>query len=156
MAKKTVKKISWEELAKLCEQAAMNFYASAKCVPVVNSIVAIGKGGLIPARMVAENLEISKIYTYGVTCFNKNNERIEPEIYQRPDTKFTGQRVLIVDDVADSGLTLELVKNEILTQEPFKLDILTVHYKKQSKIIPNFYGAICPDKVWIQYPWEIK
>ena len=155
MAKK-IKKINWEDLQKLCEQTAMKFYNEARCMPIVNSIVAIGKGGLIPARMIAENLGVNKIYVYGVTSYNRNDEKIDPEIYQRPDNKFTGQRILLVDNIADSGQTLDMVKNEIMSQDPHKLTIMTVHYKKQSKIVPDYYGEIVPDKTWIQYPYEIE
>ena len=153
---KKIQKVTWEELHKLCEKVALEFYSSVVGYPIVNSIVTISSGGLIPARLIAENLQNPKIYVYGVRSYDRDGKRCMPVIYQTPDNFFNGQRILIVDDISDSGETLSLIKDKVLEQNPNRLHTLTIHYKPQSKIKPDFFAAQIDNDVWVQYPYEIK
>lgn len=63
-----------------------------------------------------------------------------------------GKRILITDDVADTGDTTESVKKYYLGLG--EVELATLHYKPNSKIIPGYYGD--ETTAWIIYPWEVK
>jgi len=154
---KTIQKVTWEQLDEMCNHVALDFYQHASGYPIINSIIAIGSGGLIPARLIAERLHNPKIYVFGVRSFDRDGKRCEPTIYQAPDMVFTGQRVLIVDDIVDSGQTLSLIRSTIIAQNPDRLHTATIHYKTTSSIKPDYFATTIDDKkVWIQYPYEIE
>src|ERR1700756_1680363 len=65
-------------------------------------------------------------------------------------------KVLLVDDIADSGHSLiEVIKIlKKLGCKESNIDTATLHYKIQSKFKPTFYGKQVPDYDWLNYPWE--
>jgi hypoxanthine phosphoribosyltransferase len=65
-----------------------------------------------------------------------------------------GKRVLVVDEVADTGRSLELVREHILENGAVEVKIATVYYKPWSIIKPDYYEK--ETSSWIVFPWEIK
>ena len=57
---------------------------------------------------------------------------------------------LIVDDISDSGKTLQA-----FTQK-YDVDIVTMYYKKESVVEPDYYDSIIDSDSWIVFPWEVK
>ena len=122
-------------------------------------ILIITRGGIIPGGIMAESLDIRDVLMAAVE-FPKDPEIDQlawPTFLQFPsDTLFRGQRVLIVDDVWNSGRTINTVRGRV---EAAGGDVKTcvLHYKPKSSRFrdrePDFYGAIT-DR-WIIYPWEI-
>ena len=68
----------------------------------------------------------------------------------------SGDRVLLVDDIADSGESLVFASQRIRDFAPkvAKIDTATIHYKPKSIVEPNFIGKKIENDVWIVYPWE--
>jgi hypoxanthine phosphoribosyltransferase len=91
----------------------------------IEYILGMPRGGLIPAVMLSHKLNIP-LFRPGMVLNNK---------------------VLIVDDICDSGLTLQ--KYNVITTA-------VIHYKQSAKIEPNFYYSLTPEDKWIVYPWELK
>ena len=60
-----------------------------------------------------------------------------------------GERFLIVDDIADTGHTLDQMKAEVFDNA----DIATIHYNKESLVQPKYWVSYKDDR-WIVYPWE--
>jgi hypoxanthine phosphoribosyltransferase len=69
-----------------------------------------------------------------------------------PDT-----RVLLVDDISDSGGSLiKIIKVlQELGAKKSNIDTATIHYKKKSKFKPTYFAEQIKDSDWINYPWEI-
>jgi len=122
-------------------------------------ILIITRGGIIPGGIMAEALDIHDVLMAAVE-FPKDPEIDQlawPTFLQFPsDTLSRGRRVLIVDDVWNSGRTINTVRGRV---EAAGGDVKTcvLHYKPKSSRFrdsePDFYGAIT-DR-WIIYPWEI-
>ncbi len=122
-------------------------------------ILIITRGGIIPGGIMAESLDISDVLMAAVE-FPQDPEIDQlawPTFLQFPsDTLFRGRRVLIVDDVWNSGRTINTVSGRV---EAAGGDVKTcvLHYKPKSSRFrdsePDFYGAITD--MWIIYPWEI-
>jgi hypothetical protein len=118
-------------------------------------IVGVSRGGWTPARVLSdllENPEIANVkaeFYLGVAETKK-----EPIITQSVSVNVKGKKVLVVDDVSDTGKSLQLVKTHLLEQGAKALKIATLYYKPWSITIPDYYEKITSD--WIIFPWERK
>jgi len=122
----------------------------------ITDIVAIAKGGLIPARYIAKYLEIDKIYSIGIKYYTDIQKTMKvPHIYQHLTNKFhQSDVILIVDDVVDSGESISVAMTEVVKCGAKKIATASLHYKNKSKYIPDFYGEECPNELWLTYNWE--
>ena len=118
-------------------------------------IIAITRGGLIPARLLSDLLEVQNISTIGIKSYSNIATKMnQPSINQKLKIPISGKKILLVDDVADSGESLQLAKKYILKQNNLELKIATIYKKYKSKIDPDYYEKTI--KNWIIFPWEIK
>jgi len=78
----------------------------------------------------------------------------EPTLTQPVSMAVAGKKVLIVDEVADTGKSLKLVKEHIIKEGATEVKIVTVYHKPWSVIVPDYYGK--ETSRWIVFPWEIK
>ena len=130
-------------------------------------IIAIGGGGLIPARMLRQKLNVPIIVV--TIRFYDDNDHIssEPDIIQwDPATmaKLVGKRCLIVDEVFDSGSTMEYVVDRLISEGIEDLSVMVIHHKKKmsnlakkmgiSHLLQNYYSLVDVTDEWIVYPWE--
>ena len=99
-------------------------------------IVAIGSGGFIPARILKTFLEIP-IFTVGISYYGPDNKpATSPRTIQWIDEveqKLSGKRVLLVDEVDDSRVTLEYCLRELLRHRPAEIAVAVLHNKKKEK-----------------------
>ncbi len=118
-------------------------------------IVGVSRGGWIPARVLSdllENPEIANVkaeFYLGVAETKK-----EPVITQPVSVNVKNMKVLVVDDVSDTGKSLRLVKTHLLEQGVKILKIATLYYKPWSVTIPDYCEKSTHD--WIIFPWERK
>lgn len=130
-------------------------------------IVAIGGGGLIPARMIRRILNVP-ILVLTLKYYDAEDQiGSEPEIIQwDPSTieKMRNKRCLIVDEVFDTGSTMEYVVNRLIESGVSDLSVLVLHHKKKlsnlSKMlgiktqVRNYYSIVEVSDEWVVYPWE--
>jgi hypoxanthine phosphoribosyltransferase len=115
-------------------------------------IIGILMGGLIPASLLSDFLGLN-VDNLRVKFYKGVNNRAEkPRIVQDIQVKLNGKRVLLVDDVADTGKTIQLVKQHLLEKGAKKVTTCTLHYKPWSMVKPDIY--VEETKAWIIYPWE--
>jgi len=118
-------------------------------------IVGVSRGGWTPARVLSdllENPEIANVkaeFYLGVAETKK-----EPIITQSVSVNVKDKKVLVVDDVSDTGKSLQLVKTHLLEHGAKALKIATLYYKPWSITIPDYYEKTTSD--WIIFPWERK
>lgn len=106
-------------------------------------ILAIPRGGLAIGLHVSHYLECKYLLTLKI-----NNE------FAKLLSQLKGLKLLIVDDVCDSGETL---KNNIISLHNCKItDIITatLHVKPRRSITPDFFVEEVPNDCWLVYPWE--
>jgi hypoxanthine phosphoribosyltransferase len=118
-------------------------------------IVGVSRGGWVPARIMSdllENPELANVKAefYMGVCETKG----EPIITQPVSVSVQGKKVLVVDDVADTGKSLRLVKLHLLEQGATEAKIATIYYKPWSVIVPDYYEK--ESSSWIIFPWERK
>ncbi|WP_461864996.1 phosphoribosyltransferase [Thermococcus sp.] len=116
-------------------------------------IVGIARGGLIPAVRLSHILGDTELKVIDVKFYKDINERMErPKIVIPIHGSLEGKRVVIVDDVSDTGKTLEVVIDEVKRLGASEIRIACLAVKPWTKVMPDFY-VFRTDK-WIVFPWE--
>ena len=116
-------------------------------------IVGVSRGGWIPARIMVDLLENPKLANVATEYYLGVAEtKQKPSITQSVSISVKDKRVLIVDDVADTGESLKLVNAHLREQGASEIRIATIYYKQWSVIVPQYYAKkTC---LWIIFPWE--
>jgi hypoxanthine phosphoribosyltransferase len=118
-------------------------------------IIGIARGGWLPARVLTDLLETSSLANVSAEFYvNIAETRNEPVLTQGISTAVAGKKVLIADDVADTGRSLKLVREHILQQGAKDIRTATVYCKPWSIVKPDYYER--ETKLWIVFPWEMK
>lgn len=154
--------VSYEEIHDIVADLSSRIFDSFDA----DVIIGIGGGGLLPARLFRSELGIPM---YAVFCsFYEDNceeSKKEPQITQWLDetalASVRGKRILLVDEVCDSGATLEYCIEEVLrTCDPEELAVAVLHDKVRDKtgvvdtnVVHYFVGQYVED-VWLVYPWS--
>jgi len=115
-------------------------------------IVGIARGGLTLSHALAEGMDIREVQTLRTELYDKTCKRDMLSIFG--DCNFSEiQRVLVVDDIADSGDTLEAVMQHLRDAHPnIEFKSSTLFYKKTSIYEPDFWINEAND--WIDFFWE--
>ena len=120
----------------------------------ISAIIAISRGGLTLAHFLGERLDIRRVYSINSISYNGNEKLKEINIFGIPNLE-SEQTILIVDDIADSGRTLNKVINILQDRYPDREFLtFTIFYKESSIIKPNYFIYQAKDK-WINFFWEI-
>ncbi len=120
-----------------------------------NIIVGVSRGGWPPARVLSDLLDTPNLANVRVEFYLSVAETIgEPTLAQPISTNITNKKVLIVDEVSDTGKSLKLVKKHAQEQDAKEVRIATVYYKPWSVIKPDYYEK--ETSHWIVFPWEVK
>ena len=118
-------------------------------------IVGVSKGGWIPARIMSDLLENPKLANVTAEFYVGVAEtKHEPIITQPVSVSVKGKKVLVVDDLADTGKSLKLVNLHLKKQGASEIKIATIYYKPWSIIVPHYYEK--ETRCWIVFPWELK
>ena len=116
-------------------------------------IIAVSRGGFDPARIISDQLGIRKLASLQINYYSGLNEKMEkPEVLFPLNAKVDGLKVLVIDDVSDSGQSLLTVKEYVEGKGAEIVKIATLHHKPWSEYKPDYYAEEV-DK-WILYPWE--
>lgn len=122
-------------------------------------VLAITRGGMIPACLISEHLDIRNVMTAAVMFYTGEGETIDaPHFFQFPsDSLLYGKRILIVDDVWDSGKTAMAVKGRVL-KAGGKPTVAVIHFKPESNRFPDERPDVIAleTSAWIVYPWELE
>jgi hypoxanthine phosphoribosyltransferase len=118
-------------------------------------IVGISRGGWPPARVLSDLLSNPNVanvraeFYLGIAVTGS-----EPTLTQPVSVKTRGKKILIVDEVADTGKSLKMVRKHIVQEGAKETRTVTVYYKPWSVVKPDYFARETSD--WIVFPWEIK
>ena len=119
------------------------------------AIIAITRGGLVPAMIVARELDIRVIDTISVKSYKgvgSEAGQSDLQVLKQPDPALMrdGEGILVVDDLVDSGRTLELVR-----QMYPKAHFATVYAKPKGRPMVQTYVTEVSQDTWIFFPWDM-
>ena len=115
------------------------------------AVVAITRGGMAPAMIVARELDIRMVDTVSVKSYQHQTQS-EPVVIKSPDMDVVGDGagVLVIDDLVDTGRTLEAVKALMP-----KAHIATVYAKPMGRPMVNTFITEVSQDTWIFFPWDM-
>ena len=137
-----MRRLTWKAAAEYCEKLAKMIDFRP------DFIVGISRGGLVPARILSDILD-AKVLIIGIKFYKGVGETDPRPTITQDLPKLEGKKILIVDDIADSGNSLIAATEYLKGNE---LRTATLHYKETSKLKPDYF--IDTATQWIVYPWE--
>ncbi len=143
---------TWEKIYELLLNLASKI-RKANFKPDV--IVGISRGGWPPARIMSDLLENPELANVKAEFYlGVAKTKSEPVITQPVSVSVHGKKILIVDDVADTGKSLRLVRLHLKEQGATDVKIATIYYKPWSVVTPDWYER--KTSHWVIFPWERK
>jgi len=118
-------------------------------------IVGVARGGWPAARIMSDLLENPEIANVKTEFYLGVAEtKGEPVITQPVSVPVKGKKVLVVDDVADTGKSLALVRKHLKVYGAADVKIATIYYKPWSVVKPDWFER--QTSSWVVFPWERK
>lgn len=118
-------------------------------------IVGVCRGGWPPARVLSDLLDNPNLATIRAEFYLGVAEtKGEPTLSESLSVPVEGKKVLVVDEVADTGRSLKVVKEHILEKGAAEVRVATVCYKPWSIVKPDYFAK--ESSRWIVFPWEIR
>jgi len=143
---------TWEQIYKLLLNLA---YHIRKTGFKPDVIVGIARGGWPPARILSDLLENPELANVKAEFYLGVAEtKGEPVITQPVSVPVKDRKVLVVDDVADTGKSLGLVREHLKERGATEVKIATIYYKPWSIVTPDWFEK--KTSRWIIFPWERK
>ena len=136
--------VSWQELHRDAKALAWRLSELGN----YTAVVAITRGGLVPAAIVARELDMRLIDTVCVASYDHQTQG-EVKILKAPPGDGTG--LIIVDDLVDTGATLRLVRALLP-----KAHYATVYAKPEGKPLVDTYITEVSQDTWIHFPWDTE
>ncbi len=144
--------VTWGEFEKLMDHLMSQFYGA------FDALLMVTRGGIVPGGMIAEARNIKYVLTAAVHFSDVEEKLLAwPTFLQFPeDELLEDRRVLIIDDVWDSGRTVNTVRGRV-ENAGARPEVAVVHYKpgqSMFKTKPEYYAAVTD--AYIIYPWEAQ
>lgn len=143
--------VSWDQIHRDSRALAWRLQDKAPSDGGWKAVVAITRGGMAPAMIVARELDIRTVDTISVKSYHHQDQG-EAKVLKAPDAEMMGDGsgILIVDDLVDSGKTLELVRRLYP-----KAHFATVYAKPMGEpMVDTFITGVSQD-TWIFFPWDM-
>ncbi len=119
-------------------------------------VIAIGRGGYVPARVLCDFLKIEALTAIKIEHWSMGAVKQEAAHLRFPlNVDISEKRVLVVDDVTDTGDTLIEAVRYLEAQRPSELKTAVVQHKIGSKFIPDYFAHRIVKWRWIIYPWAL-
>jgi xanthine phosphoribosyltransferase len=143
--------VSWHELHRDCKALAWKLVTAGPW----KGIIAITRGGLVPAAIVARELDVRLIDTVSIASYDHMTQHAG-KIIKSTSPELIGDREqqkqwLIVDDLVDTGGTARLVR-ELIPGAHFA----TVYAKPAGKPMIDTYITEVSQDTWIMFPWDTE
>ncbi|MDA4846727.1 xanthine phosphoribosyltransferase [Hoeflea poritis] len=142
--------VSWDQFHRDARALAWRISGSEK---QWRGIVCITRGGLVPAAIVARELNIRMIETVCVASYHDYSSQGEMTVLKQINAELSsddGENVLIVDDLTDTGKTAEIVRAMLP-----KAHFATVYAKPKGRPMVDTFVTEVSQDTWIYFPWDM-
>lgn len=143
--------VSWDQFHRDARALAWRLHE----VGPFEAVVCITRGGLVPAAIVARELNIRLIETVCVSSYDRDKKQVELRVLKNVAASIVniaggaGQGVLIVDDLTDTGKTAKVVR-DLLPKAHFA----AVYAKPMGRPLVDTFVTEVSQDTWIYFPWD--
>ncbi|SNS58784.1 xanthine phosphoribosyltransferase [Antarctobacter heliothermus] len=143
--------VSWDQLHRDARALAWRLQGRGPDDGAWRAVVAITRGGMAPAMIVARELDIRIVDTISVKSYN-HQAQSAPKVIKSPNMEYIGDGtgVLVVDDLVDTGRTLEVVRAHMPNAH-----VATVYAKPQGRPQVDTFVTEVSQDTWIFFPWDM-
>lgn len=136
--------IKWNEFHQDCKSLCQKIKASGE----YNKIVAISRGGLIPAGILAYELDIRNSQAVNISSYDEDRQRADSDVEVFGSVGVVDEHTLIVDDLSDTGKTFHILRKLYPNAK-----YVTVYAKSKGQPVVDIFQKAMPDE-WIVFPWD--
>ncbi len=155
MAKLKVRVVTWDDIVRWTRDLAFVILDSGYKPDV---IVAIARGGLTPARLLADYMDVVDVLSIKVEHWIETGAHQEEAVikYACKELDLSDKKVLIVDDICDTGKSIVVAKDFVEKNwKPAEIRVATMQYiEPVSQIRPDYFVDLVKDWTWYMYPWN--
>ncbi|MGC8542601.1 MAG: phosphoribosyltransferase family protein [Vulcanisaeta sp.] len=155
MVKVPIRLVSWDEISEWARILSMKIKDSGWLPDIV---VAVARGGYAPARLICDYLGITDLISVQVVHWPSTAQVAERAYIKYPlSVELSGKKVLVVDDIVDTGDSIQLAKEHIERNNK-NVEVRTAALQWIStvaKFKPDYWAIEVKDWTWFVYPWNI-
>ncbi len=118
-------------------------------------VIAIARGGFVPARLLCDYLDIYNLSCIRVAHYTGTDISGQARLSIPLNIDIRDKSVLLVDDVDDTGDTLQLAMAHLHNFNPAVVRVAVLHHKIISSVVPDYFAVKVTQWRWITYPWAI-
>lgn len=139
--------LSWTEVEEMVKELAKQINA-AEPLDKYRGIIAVSRGGLVPAGLLSYALNINRIRVAGVESYQQK-EQNHLKIINIPKIEKGSGHYLLIDDLVDTGKTVRELRKLLP-----KLTVVTLISKPKGREEADIYARECAQDTWVHFPWE--
>ena len=147
--------VSWDQFHRDCKALAWRLTGSEKDGHKWTAIVAITRGGLVPAAIIARELGIRTIETVCIASYHEYKDQGELDVIKGITVEMInndgGRNVLVIDDLTDTGATARKVREMLPNAH-----IATVYAKPKGVPVADTFVTEVSQDTWIYFPWDME
>lgn len=144
--------VSWNKYHALAQKLAAAILGRKETKETIDEIVAISRGGLTLGHLLSDLLRVP-VSTITIQSYTDIQTQGEAVVTAKLQRSIRGKRILLVDDVADSGKTLKRAASYLRRSRTSSITTATLFYKPRSMFKPDHYAK--QTIKWILFPYEV-
>ncbi len=144
-----LKFVTWKEFEDLCFELAVKLNEGGE---KFDNIVSISRGGHVISRLLSDLLDVA-IFNVSIQSYEAMQQR-ELKLTQKLGQYLSDQRILLVDEIVDSGLTLGRAKEYLKRLRATEVVSVALHVKPRAIERPDYFAR--ETNAWVIYPYEIR
>lgn len=119
-------------------------------------IVSIARGGYVPGRVLSDFLGLMDLTSFKIEHYHGAHKKGAAHVRYPLAADITGRKLLVVDDVSDSGDTFAVAFEHLASRgSPAEVRSAVLHHKTVCKYAPDYYACKLVKWRWIVYPWAV-
>ena len=123
---------------------------------VPDIVIAIGRGGYVPARILCDYLKIHDLAAFKAEHWGIAAVRKKKAVIKFPlSANIKNKRVLLVDDITDTGETLRVSLQYLIGFEPKEVRTAVLIHKTCSTVVPDYFLRKIIKWRWVIFPWHL-
>ena len=138
--------VSWEELHRNAKALAWRLIEQGPW----EGIIAITRGGLVPACIIARELDVKMVDTLCISSYDHKDQR-KPDVIKKIDGIGKGKGWLVIDDLVDTGKTFVLAR-ELYPEAHYAC----IYAKPAGASTTDTYITEVSQDTWIHFPWDLE
>ena len=146
--------VTWDDIETWCEEINSKMLKDG----VPHAIIGLSRGGLVPARILSDMILVKNLYAiktehWGLTATVDGKADLKYGL----NVSIEGKNVLLVDDITDTGQSMELAYDYIKTLNPKSVKTSTMLHIGHSSFVPDYFAQFVTDKewTWFIFPWNV-